>query len=378
LIRPGTVLENLFHPELSNCQATVEIKLMLDGGLLLMREDIEEEMISQLIGDIPRDPSALYAACKQIDGYPEAEGNFPIMAQRLLTFYAYHEPQIFYEPISTYDDLLTASLMNGKLAEGGVPEKYYNGLSVGFSVFKSGYTAPLGKLPLPKADEVSRGEHIVGLAGWDDDGETLRFANSWGRSWGDNGYGGLTRLYLEQHMTEAWLRRYVAVGLTRMTHQRLAGVTNNQEFAQIWMSKNHLRRVPWQHMGSDHQLILYETLSISGAPVEIIEIRNDLGLRVGWAHLHHVPIVQPRISILKELYVWPIFRRQGYATKLESCARARAVAWKSTRMQILFHEADAMPRVRSAGQSFTEQSAYSLSWGRQTRPTIDAIAEKLL
>ena len=352
---------------------------MSGGGLLLMREDVEEEMISQLIGDIPRDPSALYAACKQIDGYPEAEGTFPIMAQRLATFYAYHEPQIFYEPVSTYDDLLTASLLNDTLAEGGVPEKYYNELSVGFSVFKSGYTAPLGKLPLPKDDEVSRGKHIVGLTGgWDDGGETLQFANSWGKSWGDNGDGWLTRHYIELHMTEAWLRRYVAVGPTWMTHQRLAGVTNNQEFAQIWMSKNHLRRVPWQHMGSEHQLVLYETLSISGAPVEIIEIRNELGLRVGWAHLHHIPIVQPRTSLVKELYVWPTFRRQGYATKLESVARDKAVAWKSTRMQILFHEADAMPRVRSAGQTFAERSGYSLSWGRQTRPAIDATAEKLL
>jgi len=91
----------------------------------------KEELILRLIGHPPEDPHEHYAACKQLDGYPEAEGTFPIMASRLWGFFTYHEPQLFYEPVSTYDDLFTASRLNHKLHEAGVPEHYHNHLSEG-------------------------------------------------------------------------------------------------------------------------------------------------------------------------------------------------------------------------------------------------------
>ncbi len=339
----------------------------------------KEELILRLVGPIPQDPGAIYAACKQIDGRVEAEGTFPIIAQRVQSFYAYREPQLFYQPVGTYDELLEVTMLNHKLRNCHVPEQYHYMLSVGFSVFKSAYTAPLGRLPLPKVSDRSRGEHFVALTGgWNENGEELQFANSWGESWGDHGHGWLSRQYLEQHMTEAWLFRNNRVGPTMDTHEELVAASNNKQFAKIWMRKNRIWQVPWKHASSEHQLVLYETLSTLGEPVEVIEIRNGLGLRVGWAHLHHISNTQPRTSVLKELFVWPTFRRQGYAKKLESIAKYRARVWHRKRMQILFHEADAVPAGRMAGEMFAKKAGYTLTWKQQNRPSIQAVGEKML
>jgi hypothetical protein len=41
----------------------------------------KEELILELVGLIPQEPDDIYAACKRIDGHPEADGSFPIMGR---------------------------------------------------------------------------------------------------------------------------------------------------------------------------------------------------------------------------------------------------------------------------------------------------------
>ncbi len=338
----------------------------------------KEKLISQLIGRSPREPLEVYDACKQIDGCPDADGTFPIMGHRVVKFYQYYDPQLFYEPITTYDDLLAAMKLSAHLAEAGVPKHYHNFLQVGFKVFKSAYRAPKGRLRLPRPGEKAIGDHIVSLTGWDEDGEALHFINSWGETWGDNGFGLLTRSYLEQYMTEAWLMRNVQVGPNPTTYELLMSASDNAQFAKVWMRKNRIWRVPWQHAGVEHEIVLYETLSMSGEAVEVIEILNPLGLRVGWTHLHRIPASKPQTSVLKELFVWPAFRRNGYGRKLEAIARYRASVWKNKRLQILLHEADAFPSIKAAGEAFARRTGYTLSYGEWSRPSLRAIAEKTL
>lgn len=121
-----------------------------------------------------------------------------------------------------------------------------------------------------------------------------------------------------------------------------------------------------------HQLCIYET------PVEVIEARNGFGLRLGWAHLHHLHGQPPRSSILKEIFVWPSFRRQGYGKLRESIASQRAHQWHSSILRVLFHEPDALPRNRTAGPEFAQRSGYTLKRRRRTCPLLAAIGEKAL
>jgi len=179
-------------------------------------------------------------------------------------------------------------------------------------------------------------------------------------------------------MVDAWLGRNTRVGLSRFTYPQLAEATNAKMFARAWMMQNPRKHAKFRLYGRSYKLYLYETLSILGNPVEIIELRTGQGFRLGWAHLHHVFVQQPRISILKELFAWPPFRRRGYGTILEGLACQRAKLWRSTNIKLFFHDADALPRNRAAGGLFSIQAGYEWKWRRQRLPNLAAVGEKTL
>lgn len=323
------------------------------------------------------DGSSLYRVSKDIDGYPEEEGTHLIMGARAMTFLHLHERQTFYEPLSNYDHLLEAVLINARLVDGHVPRWARYRPLVSFRMFESIYGAPEGRVPLPKAGEAEKGVHAVGIdGGFADSGEALRFINSWGTGWGDRGLGLLSREYLERYMIDAWLRRNARVGPSVFIYRKLMEATNDKEFGRTWMMQNPRWQTRLRHHGRPHRLQLYETLSILGNPVEVIEVRNGWGQRLGWAYLHHISGQQPRTSILKELFVWPWFRRRGYGTLLEALACERAKAWRSTSIQVLFHDADARPRNRAAGRLFGMKAGYEWKWRRQQRPNLAAVGKK--
>lgn len=63
-----------------------------------------------------------------------------------------------------------------------------------------------GAIPLPEENERSLGRHIALLVGFDDTSRRFRVRNSWGRQWGDQGYGWLPYSYLEKGLVEeSWL-----------------------------------------------------------------------------------------------------------------------------------------------------------------------------
>jgi len=63
-----------------------------------------------------------------------------------------------------------------------------------------------GIIPLPlSASTVFRGNHAIEICGCDDTNRRFCFVNSWGSSWGDNGYGYLPYSYLRFYMIEAWI-----------------------------------------------------------------------------------------------------------------------------------------------------------------------------
>ena len=301
-----------------------------------------------------------------------------LMGARAMKFLYLRERQIFYEPLSDYDQLLKATLLNVRLVNGHVPRWARNRLMVAFRMFDSIHGASEGRVPLPTPGEVEKGLHAVAVdGGFADAGETLRFPNSWGVGWGDKGYGLLSREYLERYMSDAWIGRNARVGPSRFLYRRLATATSDKEFARTWMAQNPRQRIRFQHSGRSHTLHVYETWSLSdNCWVQAIELRNGFGLRLGWVHLHHISRQQPRVSILKELFVWPWYRRKGYGTLLESFACTQAEQWGSTSVRVLFHECDALPRNRAAGRLFGKKAGYEWKWTSQRLPNLAAVGEK--
>jgi GNAT superfamily N-acetyltransferase len=65
--------------------------------------------------------------------------------------------------------------------------------------------APDGKISIPENDETLSAAHNVLFVGYDDDTQELRFINSWGPEWGDNGYGYMPYEYYRRFLLEAWV-----------------------------------------------------------------------------------------------------------------------------------------------------------------------------
>jgi GNAT superfamily N-acetyltransferase len=336
-----------------------------------------------------RQAGEIYQLSKEIDGRREGTGTFPLFGVRVTKLSLLSNGhRAFYEPLGTYDDLLGLSRVNARLVDGGAPPGALNHLSVSIRVFESAYDAPLGELPLPAPGEREQGVHQVSLNGTLARGGDmlLLFRNSWGR-WGYEGSGVFPREYLERYMVEAWLSRRDAIGPSRFTRPLLdVNAAEPKAYVRVWMLRFPLLAAlnSWaitstvRHRAEEHTIQVYESVSASEDPVEIIEVRGPSGVPLGWAHLHHLVDAQQRVSVGKEFFVWPLVRGLGYGRLLEEFVAARAKAWGSKQLRILFHEADDYPGNVTEAKAFATGADYEWKWSIAQRPRISAVADKSL
>ena len=74
----------------------------------------------------------------------------------------------------------------------------------GFTTFPSLKTSRGGLIPVPSGKERATGGHAVMCVGYDDSKQAFNFENSWGRQWGENGFGWLPYEYVLRGMTADW------------------------------------------------------------------------------------------------------------------------------------------------------------------------------
>lgn len=75
----------------------------------------------------------------------------------------------------------------------------------GITLFRSvNNSAVTGQIQMPGTDENQLGAHAICFVGFDDDKRLFKFKNSWGKGWGDNGYGYLPYDYVERFLSDAW------------------------------------------------------------------------------------------------------------------------------------------------------------------------------
>src|SRR5215211_1989023 len=310
----------------------------------------------------------VYRLCKEIDGRPEASGTFALFALRVIKLSLWDRREgAFYEPLGSYDDLLKLIIVNARLLEGRVPAAALNTLSVSVKIFESAYGAPLGELQIPEPGEAEQGIHNITVnGGWARRGEALRFQNSWGE-WGDKGYGLLSREYLERYMIEAWLARRATFGPSRFTRPLLQlNAADARAYAAVWMLESPMLRAVNSHVvessvrhdDTEYLIRIRETESTSEETVEMVELLDPSGVPLGWTHLHHLVDARPRISVVKELFVWPRVRRLGYGRLLEDLTAVQARKRGSEKLCVLFHEADDYPGNVTTAKAFATSAGY--------------------
>jgi GNAT superfamily N-acetyltransferase len=323
---------------------------------------------------------------QEVGGHPEATGTFPLFRNRVVKLHQLIATGgYFYEPLSSYEELLYSARLNDLLVRGNAPTQALNNLSVSVRVFESVYGAPRGVLPLPEHGETEQGVHHVSIDGPPTRGGGLRFVNTWGGGWGHGGQGVLSREYLNRFMVEAWLIRRSEVGPTRFALPLLERNASNQSaFVAAWVptlpvlgqKSFAMLEQRARHDGMEYLVSVRETLSTSGDPVEMIELHDSSGVPLGWAHLHHLVSSQPRVSQCKEFFVWPLVRQRGIGRILERYVAERAKEWRSERVEVMFHEADDHSGSTRAAKAFALTTSYEWSWISGQRPNVSAIASK--
>lgn len=82
-------------------------------------------------------------------------------------------------------------------------------VALGILICDSFLIAPGGVIPLPLPNQAFIDGHALLVAGYEDgaaaDEGHFILRNSWGDTWGDNGYGYLPYAYLQQHGGVAWI-----------------------------------------------------------------------------------------------------------------------------------------------------------------------------
>lgn len=143
----------------------------------------------------------LYQECKKIDGFPDKDGTTIRAAMKVLSRIGIPLEDSFFR-IARYERLLhtkpkdmkTSLIINGPFV-------------AGFPVYRTWYEGSSrinGKISMPTVRQKSTGGHAICIVGYDDKKSHWVFLNSWGKSWGNKGYGYLPYEYMEKYGRDIW------------------------------------------------------------------------------------------------------------------------------------------------------------------------------
>ena len=168
------------------------------------------------------------------------------------------------------------------------------------------------------------------------------------------------------------MHRNARFGMTRFTYRKFGSASSDQEWQRAWMLETPRWRNRVRYAGRNYTLVNYEALSVNDeCPVDILELRNPVGVRVAWAEIFHLRASESEspVSTIKELFVWPSYRRRGYGTIIEAAARILAANHSSKVITIDLYEPDARrPSVRRAPRLFALSRNYTWRWRSQAHP----------
>jgi len=326
-------------------------------------------------------PPTTFWLQKAIDGMPGVNGSTQLAGMRLSKFL---HPEVFgqqlYESLPNADEFKSQLLAIASLTAAYIPLYAVDHFAIVFEVFKSAHTAPGGVIAFPVTGEQSLGMHSVFVTGYEQSGEVVRFANSWGVEWGQAGHGSVSMDYLRRYLHESWVWRPAKWGPTLSKQNRLLALpVGSREFRDLWMVRNPVWRQSLPRKAEGNWRVgLFETFSPSVCcPVECIQIANGYGLTMGWTFVYHAPESTPT-SEIRELFVMPAFRRLGIGRQLEQFACDRGREWGSERMVLFFNEADATLPVRAAARLFGRAGGYEWRWRQSVGPRLVARGQRNL
>jgi GNAT superfamily N-acetyltransferase len=310
---------------------------------------------------------------RQWGGYPELEWTFSIFAERIRALGG-RLPAYFYEDVTDFEIARWLVRVGTILVSRGEPS--YPSVGLGFEYLDSAYRVPDGRLVCDGTPY--RGRHSVAAVDHTDM-EEIKFINSWDPpSWGDGGFGYVSREYFEQHVDDVHARWSATGGPSIvfgrcMERAEKLSFPREERLMKCWSTRN----VFWKQevATADQQLAMlnWTVYSIAtGVLVDVIEIRDENEV-VGRVHLYH-----DEVATLRELFVRPERRREGIGSILEGTAAEWARDYGHAAIQIWLREADARERVIGAPIAFAASRGYIWEDIKMRRPNVVKIAHRTL
>jgi GNAT superfamily N-acetyltransferase len=145
-----------------------------------------------------------------------------------------------------------------------------------------------GIIMLPGSKEEIVAVHCITVVGFDLRLSALTFVNSWGKEWGNHGFGYLSFQYFEDHVIDAWASYGIGVRAPWFN-----GKTADY-FSWVWPD-------PLGHSGLGGDLLM---------GFDFYDGKNDD--RLGWAFV----VRRDGYLDVEELFVKPTHRRKGIGTRL--------------------------------------------------------------
>jgi GNAT superfamily N-acetyltransferase len=280
-----------------------------------------------------RYPRDVWAAAKQIDGLG-GEWSYIVFTNRAFNFHAPRIPPHWWEPLSSFDALWEEVWFRGWAMTAGVPSTEIGSAAATFSVFRSVFSAASEEWPMPEPGEPTIGQHTVSVIGIIDQ-DTLLFRHGWS-NWPENfAPGRLTREYIDHYAVELSANRLAGSGPLQNTVESLAKAAGKPEFARIWRQPG--RRGTEDMDVPDVQLRWWESYSLEeNCPGEVLCLVLSKRIRVAVALVVYAPMQ----ATIIDLFVWPGYRRRGYASVLEAIVADRAKSHGANHLEAIVLDAD--------------------------------------
>jgi GNAT superfamily N-acetyltransferase len=306
---------------------------------------------------------------RELHGTSNMEWGWPMAVFRRTALVG-ARPALFYEPLSSFEDVIRVLAIRSTLEESGIDTDLPS-ILVGFAAYESGYYAPAGLLPLPTHDDSFRGRHSVSVLGLSASEDLLIFQGSWGRNWGDEGLGYMSRVYFDDNVEAVFATWPTQSGLSPARIQsRCVTHLVSGDIASAWLTPNLFMARPLAIGTKVMNLVMWTTYSLeTGGIVDIGELRTTAQI-VGRVHVHHDVGSDGTESQVRELFVPVAHRRKSYGRVLLEYAIHAARQMESRRIAVWFWDLDEASGARPAAEAFAESMGLKWDGGPTKRPSI--------